>query len=352
MPPIHLFQGKRMTTPSLAGFLELTGANFTLFDLGVQLKKMPKGALKQLDEGEPYPSPYLNFAWLVILLWNPENKAQNSFWFLKLPLDEMGQLGTAVHSDLVNRLYRSIQTQDEAERQRLLTDHPYQFTPSDEKKAALHAYATKQLGSPASPFHLPAINYYCGTDSNLDWQTLGLQGISDALVRLSDREERALIKHIAHIPSEPFIALMHQLEHCQASTQLVQAILGRATIYTQAAEMIAVVRAVSQSKAKLLVRPVIEQGLKFFAKNLELLLAIITRYPSWISETDFSIPILDQLAQVTDIDGFIRTIQHLSIQPGQQGIVMTLLKAPNITPALANALSALIQEHRGQRDVH
>lgn len=341
-----------MTTPSLAGFIELTGANFALFDLGVQLKKMPKSTLKQLDQGAPYPTPYLNFAWLVILLWNPDNKEQNSFWFLKLPLDEVGQLSAAVHSDLVNRLYRSIQTQDENERLRLLTDHPYQFTPNDEKKAALHAYASKQLGSPASHFHQPAIKYFTEDKTDLEWQAIGLQGISDALVRLSNTEEQALIKQMAHLPSEPFIALMQQLEHCQPNTNLVQAILSRATIYTHAAEMVAVVRAVSQSKAKLLVRPVIEQGLKFFANNIELLLAIITRYPGWMSETDFSIPIVDQLAQTTDADGFAKIMQHLSIQPEQQGIVMILLKAPNITPALANALSIVIQQHRGHRNVH
>ncbi|MBU2862571.1 DUF3549 family protein [Reinekea forsetii] len=338
-----------MTEPSLAGFLELTGAKFSCFDLSVQLKKLPKSTLSDLDAGKPYSTPHLNFAWLVILLWNPENKDQNSFWFLKLPLDEQGQLSPGVHSDLVNRLYRSVQTQDEKERQRLLTDHPYQFSPNEEKKAALHAQASKLLASKSSQFYAPALEFYTDANSPLQWQALGLQGISDLLVRLDSAQEQALIKQIPHLDSEPFIALMNQMEHTTPSTQLVEAVLSRSSIYTQTSEMIAAIRGVSQAKANKLVRPLIDQGLKFFANQLELLLAIITRYPHWMTDVQFSVPVLDQLAQSTDQDGFQKIIHHLAILPGLQGIVMSLLGAPNITPALANALSIIIQQHRVQK---
>lgn len=338
-----------MNVPSLSGFLTMTEASFRLFDLGIQLRKMPDSTLERLDEGQPYPCPHLGYAWLVIFMWNEHESQQNSLWFLKLPLDEQGILPAAVHSDLVNRLYRALQVQDSKERQRLLTDHPYQFKPEPEKMAALHARATKILGLPPSPYFDDVHRFYLSPNAGLHWQELGIQGIADFVCRLKDNDIQQLNPSLLTLDQAPLLALLRQFEHRELPTSTVEMLVSIAQKNPDNAELTsACLRACAQSPARKLIEPVIAARIDNEKVDLELLLTVLTRFPHLCQDATYATQILDRLARAADADGFQRVMTNLAMQPGMAGIVMTTLANPALTENLANALSLLIQRTRGQ----
>lgn len=342
-----------MNAPSLSGFLEMTEANYRLFDLGTVLRKLPSNTLKSLDEGEPYPFPYLGYGWLVIFLWNNDLSDQNSLWFMKMPLDEQGIVSAAAHSDLVNRFYKSLQTSDAKERQRLLTDHPYQFSPAPEKMAALHATATQVLGLPPSDYYAFAQDALTGKTHNPDWATLGLQGVADVVQRSDDAQIIALSERVSGLESMAQLALLQQFEHRALPTKTLENLVRWAEQNkTQEAIVVSVLRACSQSAAYRLLEPLVESMVESHDTTLEALLTILTRYPAFLDNDVLAIKLLDQLGQRTDADGFARIMTNLTMQTGMRDIVMRTLGSPHLTETLANALSRLIQQSRAPRNDH
>lgn len=340
-----------MNAPSLTGFLAMTEANFRLFDLSLSLRKLPNNTLEKLDEGQPYLMPHMGFAWLVIFMWNPELKEQNSLWFMRLPLDEQGILNAAAHSDLVSRLYKSLQTADPKERQRLLTEHPYQFKPDTQKMAALHATATKILGLPASHHFQSAADFYRQTSSNTDWATLGIQGIADFVVRLKEEEFEALNAQLRHYPNEAFIALASQLENRVLSTSTVQALFAIASAGNVDIETInACLRAVGQSPAIRLFDNLATTLVTEEQASLETILILLTRYRHLLEDTKSAAQLLDALASKADADGFNRVVANLAMQQDMSGIVMRILGSEHLTETLANALSGLLMQTKRTDD--
>lgn len=340
-----------MNTASLSGFLALTDAQYRIVDLGSQLRVLPNSILDTLDNGQPYEHPYLGYAWLSILLWHPEKPSQNSFWFFKLPLDEQGILAPGVHSDLVNRLYRSISTQDDAERHRLINDHPYQFSLNDEKQAALHAYARVQLSQPPSQYYSTCVQYFIEGQKG-DWQELGLQGIADVVQRLDPVQAHKLIHHLPNLPSESLIALCHQLEHTSPEPALAQALLDHANRTRIFNEQLAILRACSQSEDWAAAMPIITRLFNDHRESLELVLLIIGRYPQALLDDDLALMVFERLAQLADTDGFGRIVQDCAVIPGMNGFVMRLLRHPKLGIDLANALGHMIQMQRRQHVRH
>lgn len=342
-----------MNAPSLAGFLDMTEARYRLFDLGTQLKKLPGHTLMSLDSGQPYPHPHLGYGWLVIFMWNEERTEQNSLWFLKLPLDEQGILPAAVHSDLVNRLYKALQTSDASERQRLLTDHPYQFTPDAEKMAALHANATQLLGQPASDYLAPVKDFFLYQQSSADWAALGLQGIADLVCRADDDQLIELTKSLPLFDTQPQTALLTQLEHRSLPTPAVETLVGIAQSHNTFHTLtVGALRAAANSPAFRLMEPVIRNGLMQEQPSLEFILTVTTRYTALLADGELAVPVLDALARQSDADGFARVVTNLAMQPGLNGIVMQTLGSPELTEALGLALGGLIQRQRGQNARH
>lgn len=336
-----------MNAPSLTNFMAMTKAKFQLFDLGLYLRELPSTILTDLDNGQPYSNPHLGYAWLAIFNWHANQPEQNSFWFLKLPLDEQGILPAGVHSDLVSRFYRAIETSDASERQRLLTEHPYQFTPDHEKMAALHAVTTCQLGLSPSHFFEPAHQFFINNDDTIDWQTLGIQGIADVVWRLTNSEFETLINRLPTLALPPLLALLQQFEHREIPVNIIKTIASIAqSAQTNDALFASCLRACAQSAAASTLEPVILARLKTQSVSTEVLLTILTRYSYLLKNDTQAVIILDSLATRVDSDAFARVITNLAMQPNMTGIIMKTLTSPTLTEALANALSNLIQQKR------
>ncbi|GGX61405.1 DUF3549 family protein [Saccharospirillum salsuginis] len=331
---------------SLAEFLDHSGARYRVFDLGSQLRKVGKDDWQRFNAGEAYPYPHLGHAWLVLLMWNPDDTDQHSIWFMKLPLDEQAGLPVAVLTDVLNRIHKALATRDPKERQRLLTDHPYQFTPGPGKMAALHARASRLLGAAHSEHHGPARDYLLQSSTTDDWQSLGLQGIADVLERMNDSDARALAKRLPELPPEPRIAVLEALEHHTPALPLVEGIIKQANEHQDPALDTAALRALSQSDATGLVREFTATALNRHPDHLDLVLVVLTRHPGLLEDTDLSLVALDRLAHLADQDGFNRVVQGLALQPRLSGLVLKVLRHPNRSEQLARAIGGLIDASR------
>ncbi|TCS40143.1 DUF3549 family protein [Reinekea marinisedimentorum] len=335
-----------MNAPSLSGFLDVTGANYQLFDLGTHLKQLPRSTLALLDNGSKYPYPYLGFAWVATFIWDAEHPEQNNLWFLKLPLDEQGCLVPAVHSDLVRRLYTALQTNDDNERRRLLTDHPYQFQPDSSKMAALHAKATQLLSLPASPYFEPAAEFYLLQNEQTDWKTLGIQGLADLAERCLHTHEQEFSRALSVVGDEPFIALAGQLQHVETSPAITRAAITSAQRRDTAHTIQSALRATSQTAEPEQVEGFILNLIDTGKLDLETLLIIFTNYPALFSNLNLAGQLMTELSIHTDETGFNRVITNLAMQQGMEGIVMKIFSSDALNETLANALSRLIQSAR------
>lgn len=339
-----------MNAPSLKGFFDMTDANYQLFDLGVQVRMLPPNSLAAIDQGEKYPHPHLGYAWLAILVWNDERIEQNSLWFLKLPLDEMGIVSAPAHNGLVRRLYQALQNTNEKERQRLLTEHPFQFKPDAVKMAALHARATQLLNLPASMYFDDAKDYYLNESTPLSWQNIGLQGIADLVARLTDDKIDSLNRRIETLDQEPLIGLAQQLTHQHITASTAKALIDRASRSSQTGLQNLCLQACSQAETMKDIEPYIFAKLNTLSGNLEFLLILVTHYTALLSTTRTAVLILDQLAKHTDSSGFNRVVTNLAMQPDLEGIVMKVFRSDQLTETLATALSQLIQNQRGHHE--
>lgn len=335
-----------MNAPSLSGFLDVTGANYQLFDLGTHLKQLPRSTLALLDNGRKYPYPHLGFAWVATFIWDDQQPEQNNLWFLKLPLDEQGCLVPAVHSDLVRRLYTALQTNDSDERRRLLTDHPYQFQPDTSKMAALHAKATQILSLPASPYFEPAAEFYLLQNNQVDWKTLGIQGLADLAERCLHTHEKEFADALINVGDEPFIALASQLQHVKTNTEITQATIASAKHRDTAPTIQSALRALSQSAEPEMVRAFILNLIQQGKSDLETLLILFTNYPALFTDISFACQLMTELSIHTDEAGFNRVLTNLAMQTGLEGIVMKVFASDTLNETLANALSRLIQSAR------
>jgi hypothetical protein len=341
-----------MSTPSsqsaagIIQFLQRSGAHYRAFDLGSQLRKLSREQFAGFDQGQAYPYPYLNHAWLILLLWNPDQHEQHSIWFMKLPLDEQACLPAAVMSDVLDRLHRSVATPDATERQRLLTDHPYQFTPSEEKMAALHARASRTLGRPPSAYHKPAYRALIDQQQEPVWEQIGLQGIYDVLERRSQADEQALAKALTRLPDVVLHPLLCALEHHQPGVVLTDRIIELCRRNTDSTTHISALRAVSQSPSAGLTEAFVIDTLDRFTENLDVVLAVLSRHTKLLSNTELALVALDRLAVLADADGFNRVVQGLALQPGLSGLVLQALRHPHRSEALAKAIGDLIQASR------
>ncbi len=206
MQPIH----------TLTALLHHSGCQYLVFDLGRRIQPIEAKQFQKIEQGQqPYPYPLQRQAHLAIVYWNEHQ--QPWIWFTKFPLDERGLLIQAEVNQFIKYVIEAMGsrlqlTLTEAQQQKL-ANNPYTFKPTEEKMAVFHSQIRAQFHLPTSQYYEHAQHYFSGGLGWENWQTVGLQGISDIGVRL-DQNNRVLIrKALNHLPSSPLYALLGVLEH-------------------------------------------------------------------------------------------------------------------------------------------
>ncbi|MCW9050766.1 MAG: DUF3549 family protein [Motiliproteus sp.] len=336
---------------TLSDFLRSTDANFRIFDLGRRISKLSQESFQKFEQTEtPYPLPFLQQAWIAVLLFNPKQTDQHLIWFLKFPLDEQGMLVQAARDDFLNRIAKTVGNQllEKSAEQDPLKDNPFSFTPDQEKMAAFHARATSILKQPASSYYEPAREYFSGLRGFEQWDQLGLQGIADFCARLDERGNHSLAeKAISHLPIPPLEALCVNLEHevpshgiCQALANRVEQLLSDPA--TSANTLGAVVRGISQCHDAGLRRQTLSKLLESDqGANIELLAAIASRSWKDLEDSDFRRQFMERLAiNSAGQQSFNLMVRDLVFMPGMRGPIMESFRDPQRSEALGKAIGA------------
>ena len=234
---------------SISKFVEKTGAQMRIFDLGRRIQKISKADFADIEAlNKPYPSPYLQHAWIGILTWNPKKAGNHNIWFLKLPLDEQNFIQPGDRDAFLNHWLRCLQYPDKEH-----GEAPCYYKPDQNRMAYFHALALATLGQANTNFYDTTRAYLSGDMGWQNWQQLGLQGIAEVIVNIDkDNNAKLVADGINNMPTTPLNVMLGFLENIEPDFQLSVAINDRlAKIIedgAEAADLAAFVRALSQSQ--------------------------------------------------------------------------------------------------------
>lgn len=343
----------------LSQYLTSLDGQYRIFDVGRRIRKLDKQQFAQFESlAIPYPFPYLQHAWLVLYISQPNQPENETLWFLKWPLDEQGKLIPYVRDDLVSRLLRLSEKPlvVDGEIEDPLKDNPFSFNPDDVRRANIHAMIHSQLHRKPSSHYETAVNYLKAGTLNKDalnnWQTLGLQGIADVAARM-DKHLASLNTCLAHLPSEALLAFAQCMEHHPLPHQLADGVKQRlltalASDPTEQHNIIAVeagMRLIGASHNDALRIEIWQAWLaSAFAHSVPAVLTFATRnhddlafMPDKI--TDFLV-ILAKLNG--NFNSFVKIVADLLFLPGTRNLLLQALRSEQRPEILGQAMQALL----------
>ncbi|MBW3694344.1 DUF3549 family protein [Vibrio sp. T187] len=216
------------TIHTLTQLLKNSGCQYDIYDLGRRIQKIDNDLFSNVEQGkQPYPFPLQRQAHLAIAYWNEEK--QPWIWFLKFKLDERGLLLQAEVGNFLKFVIEAMGTrlngEMSEEQQQKLSNNPYTFKPSEDKMAVFHSQVRAGLELPTSQYYEHAQHFFTGDLGWDNWQTVGLQGITDMCARLDHNQNGVAIrKALKKLPSEPLYATLGALEHTQLPEKLAERI--------------------------------------------------------------------------------------------------------------------------------
>lgn len=223
-----------MTITNLAELLSESDSDYVIYDLGRRVQAIQANTFKAIcAQQRPYPYPLQDHAWFAVVFW-PQLKAEQPepfLWFLKMPLDERGLLSLAAQQDFMTHVIALLGQQItgalNSEQEQQLQQSAYLFTPSEAKRAALHAQLTQRWQKAPSSY-FSAAQQELHSPTNDGWQQLGIQGIHDVAVRLTATPEttHAIAQHFTTYPESLQNALAEALEHTTPPSELMQPLLS------------------------------------------------------------------------------------------------------------------------------
>ncbi|WGW01061.1 DUF3549 family protein [Vibrio sp. YMD68] len=336
---------------TLTELLTNSGCQYKIFDLGRRITTIENAAFARVEKGQqPYPFPLQRKAHLAIAYWN--EKQQPWIWFLKFELDERGLLKQADVGNFLKFVLEAMGSrisQDMSEEQQeKLSNNPYTFKPSDDKMAVFHSQVRSDLALPSSQYYEHAQHYFTGHLGWENWQTVGLQGITDLCARLGQSQNSVMVrKALRHLPSEPLYALLGALEHTQLPEKLAQNIAEMTVTQIDAPEpdlflISALCRALSGADSTISL-PVIHQILASpRLSHQEVLIGIAGRTWHLLAEPGIAEQFLLRLAQTGNQALFNQLFSDLVMLPELRMVILPLLHS-NPSDELANALLTLQQ---------
>jgi len=325
------------TNLTLTRLFEQVGADLRIYDLGRRTRTLSVDEFLRIEQMQtPYPTPYLQHAWLALLLLNTDDRSQNAVWFLKLPLDEQGYLIGAVRDDILHRLLQNVeQSLAGVPQNDALKDNPYAFKPSDEKMAVFHALAARDSQQSASA-HYEAVQTYLQTQVLDDlWQNLALQGLADLIVRLDQGDNEArLAARLNELPKGLEALLLSILEHGKYSEELAQPLreLLYASINDNSCETLRVallLRALSPSPMTTELKASLIELLNGpRGGDPEVLSTLATRCENWLMDGELLHHFLEALANGEAGQlGFSRILVDLMFLPVHRVLILQALRS-------------------------
>ncbi|MGV2987606.1 DUF3549 family protein [Vibrio sp. E150_011] len=339
------------TIHTLTDLLNNSGCQYHVYDLSRRVQRIDNQQFANVEQGrQPYPFPIQRKAQFAVAYWNEEK--QPWIWFLTFNLDERGLLNQGdvgqfiqfVVEAMGSRLSKEM-TEDQ---QQKLSNNPFTFRPKDDKLAIFHSLLRAELSLSTSQYYAHAQEYFKGNLGWENWQTVGLQGITDLAARLSEDDNGRIVRaSLQHLASEPKYALLGALEHVALPGKLSSTLLELAEDECESTDVdlflvSAYVRALAGGKSEQLESLVGRILASDVLSHTEILIAIAGR--AWLPLTTPTLAnqYLVRLAKTGDQALFSQVFADLVMMPSLRLVLLPLLHS---TPSqeLTQALVALQQ---------
>ncbi|WP_322802985.1 DUF3549 family protein [Vibrio alfacsensis] len=340
---------------TLTQLLSNSHCEYQIFDLGRRIKTIDPSLFADVEKGQcPYPFPMQRKAHLAIAYWN--EKKQPWIWFLKFELDERGLLKQSDIGNFIKYVIEAMGTRLSAdiseEQQQKLSNNPYTFKPAEEKMAVFHSQVRANLGLPTSQYYEHTQHYFTGGLGWENWQTVGLQGITDMAARLGKEQNGVTLrKALNHLPNEPLYALLGALEHVDLQDRLAERIAEKAQREMDSNEpdlflLSALIRALSGAPVETSL-PILKTILASpRLSHQEVLIGIAGRTWHLLAEANVAELFLLRLAQTGNQALFNQLFADLVMLPELRMVLLPLLHS-SPSEELATALIKLQQATKG-----
>ncbi len=343
---------------TLCDFFHQSHTRYRVFDLGRGIRKLDSETFSRVENGElPYPYPLQQQAWLGILGWNQQAKAEQFIWFLKLPLDETGKLVTSARDSFLHGLLETLGSNIAAAREGgeftdAMSESPFGFKPKESMMAGFHAKALKVLSQPPSRFYDHARDYLDGKPGYDQWAFVGLQGFADIAARLDEDDNEAVtLKALPQLPPPALIALCGFLENEAISTSLAEALLARLQSELKAEEadlnvITTLLRAFALSGKGLAAQAVTSALDSEHGHDIHVLAAIAARNWEVLKDEVPAQRFVEALAHNSlGLDAFAQVMGDLLTIPGMRPLLLGQLRSPQRSEALSSAVGHMFGQN-------
>ncbi|MGY0614094.1 DUF3549 family protein [Vibrio sp. FJH11] len=340
---------------TLTQLLNNSHCDYQIFDLGRRIKTIDPKVFVDVERGQcPYPYPMQRKAHLAIAYWNEQK--QPWIWFLKFELDERGLLKQSDIGNFIKYVVEAMGTRlsDDMseEQQQKLSNNPYTFKPSEDKMAVFHSQIRSNLDLATSQYYEHTQHYFSGGLGWENWQTVGLQGITDMAARLGKEQNAVTLrKALNHLPNEPLYALLGALEHVDLQDRLAERIAEKAQHEIDSSEpdlflLSALTRALTGAPTEMSL-PILKAILQSpRLSHQEVLIGIAGRAWHLLADANIAEQFLLRLAQTGNQTLFNQLFADLVMLPELRMVLLPLLHS-SPSEELARALVKLQQATKG-----
>ncbi len=342
---------------TLTQLINQSNCHYQVFDLGRRILPIDNQEFAKVEQGQqPYPYPLQRQAKMAIVYWNESR--QPWIWLLCFTLDERGLLKPADVGQFIRYVLEAMGTrlthQLDEQQQQKLANNPFTFKPGEEKMAMLHSLIRADLALPASQYYEHAQLYFQGGLGWENWQTVGLQGITDICTRLAKEQNHAhLIKALRHLPMQPLYALLGALEHVDLTDKLSDKIAQMTRDEMDKAEpdlflLSALIRALSGASGEQLQQVSSQLLARETLCHQEVLIGLAGRCWPVLAERSKAELFLIRLAQTHNQTLFNQLFADLVMIPQLRMVLLPLLHSTP-SPQLVEALTNLHNQTLGQK---
>ncbi len=337
-----------MNLPAIPVLFEQLGIETVVHDMGRRIQRLSPQVFRQFEAGQqPWPWPLQQHAWLAIIGWHEDDRDKHFIWFVRLPLDELGQLDPVVRDEWRQNIL-SLLSAGKAGHDNGI-EPAFGFTPKEESMAAFHARAEQLLHQPVSAYYSQVQDYLAGKPGYDNWQQLGMQGLAEVAARLDEGNNQQIVMHaIPLLPLPPFAQLCRFLEHQPIDDALATCLISRADDSASVDPLVAVIRGISGMNHSSLHGKFIFQWLNGpHGNNIEVLAAISGRSWELLTHKDIARAWLTALSQNDQGQhGFDHLLADVLAIPGIRTPLMDVMREPERDDSLARAMA---QFFRGVR---
>ena len=343
---------------TISELLKTSGSQYRIYDIGRKVDKLSKESFTKIEANQiPYPLPSQGHAYIAIAFWQKQN-SQPYLWFVKFPLDERGLLNLVARDHfiaiIIEALGSALSTSPNERQEELLKSNPYHFTPPQYKLAYLNSLVSTEVKQESSQFFAGALRYLSGDDTWQDWQTVGVQGLNDFAVRLSEKSyQKVLVNALPNIPTPVLHPLCSALENVKLSVEIIDELIAQFehTLHCkngrQVSDQSFLLRGLSSScehpHVTRFIHSLIENLSSKTALSEDLVIVLAGRCWQVFSSEQQLMAFFEALITHHDAEVFQAVFKDLVAIPSLRPLIFQCMRSPSRSVELSKAIGLLFQ---------